>query len=86
MDGSRRAWYCQRLLHGPGRGQARGVLRHAAARLQRRPRWKVLAHELGHFRHRHVPSASVGIFAFSLLALALLGWLSTQTASMKAWA
>ena len=35
----------------------------------------VLAHELGHFSHRHVQKRIAGIFAFSLLALALLGWL-----------
>ena len=38
----------------------------------------VLAHELGHFKHRHVLKRMLGMFAFSLAALALLGWLSVQ--------
>jgi STE24 endopeptidase len=39
----------------------------------------VLAHELGHFKHRHVTQRMVGIFATSLAGLALLGWLAGQT-------
>ena len=38
----------------------------------------VLAHELGHFKHRHIIQRIVSMFAFSLLGFALLGWLSTQ--------
>ena len=39
----------------------------------------VLAHELGHFKHRHVTKRIVLMFALSLAGFALLGWLSTQT-------
>jgi len=39
----------------------------------------VLAHELGHFKHKHVLQRMVGIFAFSLAGLALLGWLAGQS-------
>ncbi|RYF69677.1 MAG: M48 family peptidase, partial [Comamonadaceae bacterium] len=38
----------------------------------------VLAHELGHFRHRHILKRMLMSFAISLGALALLGWLSGQ--------
>jgi STE24 endopeptidase len=38
----------------------------------------VLAHELGHFKHRHVLKRIVAMFGLSLAGLALLGWLSTQ--------
>lgn len=38
----------------------------------------VLAHELGHFRHRHVFKRIVLLFAASLAGLALLGWLAGQ--------
>jgi STE24 endopeptidase len=38
----------------------------------------VLAHELGHFKLKHVPQRMLGIFIASLLALALLGWLAQQ--------
>jgi STE24 endopeptidase len=38
----------------------------------------VLAHELGHFKHRHILKRVVSLFALSLAGFALLGWLSTQ--------
>jgi STE24 endopeptidase len=38
----------------------------------------VLAHELGHFKHKHVIKRIVAMFAMSLAGFALLGWLSTQ--------
>jgi len=38
----------------------------------------VLAHELGHFKHRHVIKGIVLMFALSLAGFALLGWLSQQ--------
>jgi STE24 endopeptidase len=38
----------------------------------------VLAHELGHFKHRHILQMMATSFAFSLVGLALLGWLSEQ--------
>jgi Zn-dependent protease with chaperone function len=40
----------------------------------------VLAHELGHFKHKHVLKRIVSTFALSLVGLALLGWLSNQQA------
>jgi hypothetical protein len=46
----------------------------------------VLAHELGHFKHRHVLKRIVLLFGISLAGLALLGWLAQQPASTPAWA
>ncbi|HET6789640.1 MAG TPA: M48 family metalloprotease, partial [Aquabacterium sp.] len=37
-----------------------------------------LAHELGHFKHKHVLKRMIGLFGLSLLAFWLLGWLSQQ--------
>jgi STE24 endopeptidase len=39
----------------------------------------VLAHELGHFRHKHVLKRMLAMFALSLAGFALLGWLSSRT-------
>ena len=39
----------------------------------------VLAHELGHFRHRHILKRLVTLFGMSLAGLALLGWLIQQS-------
>ena len=38
----------------------------------------VLAHELGHFKHKHVIKRIILMFAMSLVGFALLGWLSSQ--------
>ncbi len=38
----------------------------------------VLAHELGHFKHKHILQRIAGLFAASLAGLALLGWLAQQ--------
>ena len=38
----------------------------------------MLAHELGHFKHRHIAQRLFWMFALSLAAFALLGWLSHQ--------
>ncbi len=38
----------------------------------------VLAHELGHFKHRHVTKRIALMFLVSFLGLALLGWLKQQ--------
>ncbi len=38
----------------------------------------VLAHELGHFKHRHILQRMVSLFVLSLLGFALLGWLMQQ--------
>ena len=39
----------------------------------------VLAHELGHFRRRHVAKRLLAIAAITLVGLAVLGWLRTQS-------
>jgi len=38
----------------------------------------VLAHEVGHFKRKHIQKRLFSIFGFSLLGLALLGWLMQQ--------
>jgi len=40
----------------------------------------VLAHELGHFKHKHITKRIVLAFAMSLAGFALLGWLAQQPA------
>jgi len=38
----------------------------------------VLAHELGHFKHRHVVKRVIALFALSFFGFSMLGWLATQ--------
>jgi STE24 endopeptidase len=40
----------------------------------------VLAHEVGHYKLRHIPKRLLAFAVFSLIAFALLGWLAQQPA------
>ena len=42
----------------------------------------VLAHELGHFKHRHILKMMATSFTLSLAGLALLGWLPPWAAGL----
>ena len=75
MDGSRRS--AHGTAYFPGFGAAKRIVFFDTllARLSGSEIEAVLAHELGHFKRRHVIKRMVVIFAVSLLMLALLGWL-----------
>ena len=78
MDGSRRSAHANAYFTGLGAAKRVVFFDTLLQRLSPGEVEAVLAHELGHFSHRHVHKRIAGIFGFSLLALALLGWLSTQ--------
>ena len=80
MDGSRRSAHANAYFTGLGAAKRVVFFDTLLQRLSPGEVEAVLAHELGHFSHRHVQKRIAGIFAFSLLALALLGWLSAQDA------
>jgi STE24 endopeptidase len=77
MDGSRRSAHANAYFTGLGSAKRVVFFDTLLQRLSPGEVEAVLAHELGHFSHRHVQKRMAGIFGFSLLALALLGWLST---------
>ncbi len=79
MDGSRRSAHGNAYFTGFG-GSRRIVLFDTLLRqLEPDEIEAVLAHELGHFRLRHLLRRLVMVAAVSLGALALLGWLSGQS-------
>jgi STE24 endopeptidase len=78
MDGSRRSAHANAYFTGLGVAKRVVFFDTLLQRLSPGEVEAVLAHELGHFSHRHVQKRMAGIFGFSLLALGLLGWLSTQ--------
>ncbi|ARU06871.1 peptidase M48 [Comamonas serinivorans] len=80
VDGSRRSAHANAYF--TGLGAAKRVVFYDTLLDQLTPGQvqAVLAHELGHFHHRHVTKRLVAMMAFSLLALAVLGWLSQQPA------
>jgi STE24 endopeptidase len=79
MDGSRRSAHANAYFTGLGAAKRVVFFDTLLQRLSPGEVEAVLAHELGHFSHRHVQKRIAGIFAFSLLGLALLGWLSGQS-------
>ncbi len=78
MDGSRRSAHGNAYFTGLGAAKRVVFFDTLLQRLTPTEVEAVLAHELGHFKRRHVLQRMVAIFALSLGALALLGWLAAQ--------
>ncbi len=79
MDGSKRSAHANAYFTGLGASKRVVFFDTLLQRLSPGEVEAVLAHELGHFKHRHVLQRMVGIFGFSLAGLALLGWLAGQS-------
>jgi STE24 endopeptidase len=78
MDGSKRSAHSNAYFTGLGAAKRVVFFDTLLARLTPDELEAVLAHELGHFKLKHVPKRMIGIFVASLAALALLGWLAQQ--------
>lgn len=78
MDGSKRSAHANAYF--TGFGAAKRVVFYDTLLKQLSPGEvdAVLAHELGHFKHKHIIKRIVSMFAMSLAGFALLGWLSSQ--------
>jgi STE24 endopeptidase len=79
MDGSRRSAHANAYFTGMGSSKRVVFFDTLLQRLSPGEVEAVLAHELGHFKHRHVVQRMVGIFGLSLAGLGLLGWLAGQS-------
>ena len=75
MDGSKRSSHGNAYFTGFGKTKRIVFFDTLLARLQPAEIEAVLAHELGHFKHRHVIKRIALIFALSLVFLAMLGHL-----------
>lgn len=75
MDGSRRSGHGNAYFTGLGRHKRIVFFDTLLDTLEPAQIEAVLAHELGHFRRRHVLKGMLLQFALSLAALALLAWL-----------
>ena len=78
MDGSKRSAHANAYF--TGFGAAKRVVFYDTLLRQLNPAEvdAVLAHELGHFKHKHIIKRIALMFAMSLAGFALLGWLSSQ--------
>jgi len=78
MDGSKRSAHANAYFTGFGAAKRVVFFDTLLSKLSPGEVDAVLAHELGHFKHRHIIQRIVQLFAMSLLGFALLGWLSGQ--------
>lgn len=79
MDGSRRSAHGNAYFTGFGASKRIVFFDTLLARLTGSEIEAVLAHELGHFKRRHVTKGMLLTFVISLAMFALLGWLSGRT-------
>jgi STE24 endopeptidase len=80
MDGSRRSAHGNAYFTGLGRAKRVVFFDTLLQRLTPGEVEAVLAHELGHFRLRHVPQRLAMMVGVSGAGLAALGWLANQPA------
>ena len=78
MDGSKRSAHANAYFTGFGAAKRVVFFDTLLEKLSPGEVEAVLAHELGHFKHRHVIKRIGVMFALSLAGFALLGWLSVQ--------
>ena len=79
MDGSKRSAHGNAYFSGFGAAKRIVFFDTLLARLAPQEIEAVLAHELGHFKLKHIVKRIAVMFAISLGFLALLGYLKTQT-------
>jgi STE24 endopeptidase len=80
LDGSKRSAESNAYFTGLGKAKRVVFYDTLLARLSHDELEAVLAHELGHFHHRHLRKSLISIFAITLAGFAALGWLSMQQA------
>lgn len=78
MDGSRRSAHSNAFFTGFGASKRVVFFDTLLKQLSPTEMEAVLAHELGHFKYRHILKMMATSFTLSLLGLALLGWLAQQ--------
>jgi STE24 endopeptidase len=78
MDGSKRSAHANAYFTGFGASKRVVFYDTLLAQLNPDEVDAVLAHELGHFKHRHVLKRIATLFTLSLLSLLALGWVSQQ--------
>ena len=78
MDGSKRSAHANAYFTGFGAAKRVVFYDTLLTKLSPPEVDAVLAHELGHFKHRHIIKRIASMFVLSLAGFALLGWLCGQ--------
>lgn len=79
MDGSKRSAHANAYFTGFGAAKRVVFYDTLLSKLSADEVDAVLAHELGHYKHKHILKRIVMMFALSLAGFALLGWLAAST-------
>jgi STE24 endopeptidase len=79
MDGSKRSAHGNAYFTGFGAAKRVVFYDTLLAKLSPSEVDAVLAHELGHFKYKHIVKRVAVMFALSLVGFALLGWLSARS-------
>ena len=79
IDGSKRSAHANAYFTGFGAAKRVVFYDTLLARLSAGEVDAVLAHELGHFKHKHIVKRIVSMFAMSLVGFGLLGFLAQQS-------
>ena len=78
MDGSKRSSHGNAYFTGIGKNKRIVFFDTLLEGMNDQEVEAILAHELGHFHHKHIRKHMISSFAISLLGLALLGYLINQ--------
>lgn len=78
MDGSKRSAHGNAYFTGFGKARRIVFFDTLLSRLNVDEVEAVLAHELGHFKHKHIAKRMLVSFGLALVFVLILGWLSTQ--------
>ena len=78
MDGSKRSGHGNAYFSGFGAAKRVVFFDTLLSRLEPQEIEAILAHELGHFKLKHIVKRTVMMFVLSLIFLALLGYLKSQ--------
>jgi len=78
MDGSKRSAHANAYFTGLGQSKRVVFYDTLLNQLTAPEVDAVLAHELGHFKHRHIWKRMISMFALSLAGFWLMGWLGQQ--------
>jgi STE24 endopeptidase len=79
MDGSKRSSHGNAYFTGLGKNKRIVFFDTLLNGMEDREVEAILAHELGHFHHKHIRQRLISSFVFSLASLALLGYLINQS-------
>jgi STE24 endopeptidase len=79
MDGSKRSSHGNAYFTGIGKNKRIVFFDTLLNGMEDKEIEAILAHELGHFHHKHTQKRMMSSFVFSFISLALLGYLITET-------